>query len=119
VFAIDDHGGANIYPAIWSALLAARAEGVGGTITTVLRYEAERVMQLLRVPTEAGWRMTAMLALGYPRGRWEWPRTGAPCRRSAAATAVVRISVSWSRSRSGPADRPPEIAPPVVTIAIS
>src|SRR3954451_18258729 len=25
VFAIDDHGGANIYPAIWSALLAARA----------------------------------------------------------------------------------------------
>jgi nitroreductase len=70
VFAIDDHGGANIYPAIWSALLAARAEGVGGTITTVLRYEAERVMQLLDVPTEAGWRMTAMLALGYPRGRW-------------------------------------------------
>jgi hypothetical protein len=50
VFAIDDHGGANIYLAIWSALLAARAEGVGGTITTVLRYEAERVMQLLRVP---------------------------------------------------------------------
>jgi nitroreductase len=70
VFAIDDHGGANIYPAIWSALLAARAEGVGGTITTVLRHEAERVMQLLDVPTEAGWRMTAMLALGYPRGRW-------------------------------------------------
>jgi nitroreductase len=70
VFAIDDHGGANIYPAIWSALLAARAEGVGGVITTVLRYEAERVMELLDVPTEEGWRMTAMLAFGYPRGRW-------------------------------------------------
>src|ERR1700754_2850009 len=70
VFAIDDHGGANIYPAIWTALLAARAEGVGGTITTVLRYEAERVMELLEVPSEAGWRMTAMVALGYPRGRW-------------------------------------------------
>jgi nitroreductase len=70
VFAIDDHGGANIYPAIWSVLLAARAEGVGGTITTVLRYEAERVMELLKVPTEEGWRRTAMLALGYPRGRW-------------------------------------------------
>ncbi|WP_433296871.1 nitroreductase family protein [Pseudonocardia sp. CA-142604] len=70
VFAIDDHGGANIYPAIWSTLLAARAEGVGGTITTMLRYEEDRVMQLLEVPTEAGWRMTAMLALGYPRGRW-------------------------------------------------
>ncbi|MCI2422535.1 nitroreductase family protein [Saccharopolyspora sp. K220] len=70
VFAIDDHGGANIYPAIWSALLAARAEGIGGVITTVLRYEAEQVMELLEVPVEAGWNMTAMLALGYPRGRW-------------------------------------------------
>jgi hypothetical protein len=43
---------------------------IGGTITAVLRYEAERVMHLLEVPTEAGWLMTAMLALGYPRGRW-------------------------------------------------
>lgn len=68
--AVDDHGGANIYPAIWSALLAARAEGVGGVITTVLRYEAQRVMTLLGVPAEEGWQMTAMLALGYPRGRW-------------------------------------------------
>jgi nitroreductase len=70
VFAIDDHGGANIYPAIWSALLAARAEGVGGVITTVLRYEADKVMTLLGVPAEDGWTMTAMLALGYPLGRW-------------------------------------------------
>lgn len=70
VFAIDDHGGANIYPAIWSALLAARAEGVGGVITTVLRYEADRVLELLEVPAGQGWQMTAMLAMGYPRGRW-------------------------------------------------
>jgi nitroreductase len=70
VFSIDDHGGANIYPAIWSALLAARAEGVGGVITTVLRYEADQVMKLLGVPTEEGWTMTAMLALGYPLGKW-------------------------------------------------
>ncbi|MFC0549006.1 nitroreductase family protein [Kutzneria chonburiensis] len=70
VFAIDDHGGANIYPAIWSALLAARAEGVGGIITTMLRYQAEQVHELLGVPTDEGWQMTAMLALGYPLGRW-------------------------------------------------
>ncbi|EWM11061.1 nitroreductase [Kutzneria sp. 744] len=70
VFAIDDHGGANIYPAIWSALLAARAEGVGGTITTVLRYKADEVFKLLGVPAVQGWEMTAMLALGYPLGRW-------------------------------------------------
>jgi nitroreductase len=70
VFAIDDHGGANIYPAIWSAMLAARAEGVGGVITTVLRYAEDAVTELLGVPVEEGWRMTAMLALGYPLGRW-------------------------------------------------
>ncbi|WP_201778854.1 nitroreductase family protein [Streptomyces sp. 150FB] len=70
VFAIDDHGGANIYPAIWSILLAAHAEGVGGTISTVLRYEAAEVMKTLGVPTDEGWQMTALLALGYPRGRW-------------------------------------------------
>ena len=70
VFAIDDHGGANIYPAIWSALLAARAQGVGGVLTTVLRYEADKVTRLLGVPTEDGWTMTAMLAFGYPLGRW-------------------------------------------------
>src|SRR6516164_3577041 len=58
VFAIDDHGGANIYPAIWSAILAAHAQGVGGVITTVLRYEADLVMELLEVPTEAGWTLT-------------------------------------------------------------
>ncbi|MFB7289756.1 nitroreductase family protein [Actinacidiphila glaucinigra] len=70
VFAVDDHGGANIYPAIWSSLLAARAEGIGGVLTTVLRYEAGTVCDLLGVPTADGWRMIAMLAFGYPLGRW-------------------------------------------------
>ncbi|WP_326565308.1 nitroreductase family protein [Amycolatopsis rhabdoformis] len=70
VFSIDNHEGANIYPAIWSALLAARAEGVGGVLTTMLRLEADRVMSLLEVPADEGWELTAMLALGYPRGRW-------------------------------------------------
>jgi nitroreductase len=70
VFAVDDHGGANIYPAIWSALLAARAEGIGGVLTTVLRYEEDVVCELLGVPRQEGWRMTAMLAFGYPLGRW-------------------------------------------------
>ncbi|MGZ4578049.1 MAG: nitroreductase family protein, partial [Mycobacterium sp.] len=70
VFAIDDLGGANIYPAIWSALLAARAEGVGGVMTMVLRNFKDEVNELLGVPVEEGWEMSAMLALGYPRGKW-------------------------------------------------
>jgi nitroreductase len=70
VFAIDDLDGANIYPAIWSTLLAARAEGVGGVMTMVLRNFADEVNKLLGVPVEEGWTMSAMLALGYPRGHW-------------------------------------------------
>jgi nitroreductase len=70
VFSIDDNGGANIFPAIWSALLAARAEGIGGVMTHVLRYEAARVAEMLGVPTGEGWTMNTMLALGYPLGRW-------------------------------------------------
>ena len=70
VFAIDDLGGANIYPAIWSALLAARAEGVGGVMTMVLRNFKDEVNELLGVQVEEGWEMSAMLALGYPRGKW-------------------------------------------------
>ena len=70
VFAIDDLGGANIYPAIWSLLLAARAEGVGGVMTMVLRNFEDRVDELLGVPVAEGWKMSAMLALGYPRGTW-------------------------------------------------
>ncbi|WP_412515291.1 nitroreductase family protein [Actinomadura madurae] len=70
VFAVDDHGGANIYPAIWSAFLAARAEGVGGVMSTVLRYAEDTVTDMLGVPVEQGWRLTAMLAFGYPLGRW-------------------------------------------------
>ncbi|OBI32428.1 nitroreductase [Mycobacterium sp. E1386] len=70
VFAIDDHGGANIFPAIWSALLAARAEGVGGAMTTLLRYFPDEVNDILGVPADQGWTMSAMVALGYPLGRW-------------------------------------------------
>jgi nitroreductase len=70
VFAIDDLGGANIYPAIWSVLLAARAEGVGGVMTLVLNNFRDQVNELLGVPVEEGWKMSAMLTLGYPRGKW-------------------------------------------------
>jgi nitroreductase len=70
VFSIDDHGGANIYPAIWSAMLAARAEGIGSVLTTMLRYEQDAVLNLLNVPAGQGWHMNAMLAFGYPKGRW-------------------------------------------------
>src|SRR5262245_46610898 len=42
-FAQSDPSGGSIYPAIWSAMLAARAEGVGTTLTTVLRLRQDEL----------------------------------------------------------------------------
>lgn len=57
-------GGASVYPFAWSLLLAARAEGLGGVITTMhARREAE-VKALLGAPDELVF--AATLALGHP-----------------------------------------------------
>jgi nitroreductase len=63
-------GGASIFPALWSAQLAARAEGIGSTLTTILGAHQQRVLELLGVPPDRGWSMAGCVVLGYPRGRW-------------------------------------------------
>jgi nitroreductase len=60
----------SVYPALWSAMLAARAEGVGTTLTTVLSYNRDEVFELLGVPTDDDWRMYGCVTMGYPTGRW-------------------------------------------------
>jgi nitroreductase len=60
----------SVYPALWSAMLAARAEGVGTTLTTVLSYNRDKVFELLGVPTDEDWRMYGCVTMGYPTGRW-------------------------------------------------
>jgi nitroreductase len=51
--------GAGIYPALQNAMLAARAEGIGSTLTGFLQsYFANEVMEILGVP------------MGYPLGTW-------------------------------------------------
>ena len=63
--------GAGIYPALWSAMLAARAEGIGSTLTGFLQsYFANEVMEILGVPKDAGWYIHGVVAMGYPTGRW-------------------------------------------------
>ena len=47
-------GGASIYPFVWSLLLAARTEGLGGVTTTVaIRREAD-VKALFDIPDKCG-----------------------------------------------------------------
>jgi len=57
-------GGASVYPFAWNILLAARAEGLGGVLTTMLIREEESVKGLLGAPDE--WALAAAIALGHP-----------------------------------------------------
>ena len=63
-------GGGSIYPAVWSAMLAARAEGVGSSLTSILVVKAAEVLEILGVPADDGWEMACCVPMGYPLGRW-------------------------------------------------
>jgi nitroreductase len=65
-----DPTGGSIFPAIWSAQLAARAEGVGSSLTSVLMFRQAEVLALLGVPPDEGWVMACCATFGYPTGRW-------------------------------------------------
>jgi nitroreductase len=63
--------GSGIYPALWSAMLAARAEGVGSTLTGMLQtYFGEEVCDILGAPKDAGWYLNGIVTMGYPTGKW-------------------------------------------------
>lgn len=57
-------GGASVYPFAWNVLLAARAEGLGGVITTMLIREENEVKELLGAPDPLA--LAAVIALGHP-----------------------------------------------------
>lgn len=63
--------GSGVYPALWSAMLAARAEGIGSTLTGMLQtFFADEVFDILGVPKDAGWYLHGVVPMGYPRGKW-------------------------------------------------
>ena len=52
-------------------MLAARAEGVGASLTTVMHiFEGGRVLEILGVPTDEGWNLSSCVCFGYPTGKW-------------------------------------------------
>jgi nitroreductase len=69
-FAQHDPSGGSIYPAVWSAMLAARGEGVGSALTSVLAFKRDEVLPILGVPAGEGWIMAACVTFGYPTGNW-------------------------------------------------
>lgn len=70
-FTRNDPTGASIYPAVWSAMLAARGEGIGTCLTTILGvFRSSDVFDLLEIPKDKGWQLAASVSCGYPLGRW-------------------------------------------------
>ena len=56
--------GASIYPFAWNILLAARNEGLGGTLTTFTAVQEPAVMELFDVPDK--YAVCAVLPIGKP-----------------------------------------------------
>lgn len=59
---------ASVYPAVQNLMLAARARGLGTTLTIRLRGRQDAVRALLGIPEDV--HVFAAIPLGYPLGRW-------------------------------------------------
>jgi nitroreductase len=80
--------GSSIYPAVQNLMLAARAFGIGSTLTTVHRAVQDDVRRLLDIPEN--YETAALIPLGYPKGRW-----GTGTRR---ALSEVAFGDRWGNS---------------------
>ena len=74
--------GASIYPAVQNMLLAARALGLGATLTTLYLAFEKEAEAALGLPSD--WHSYAILPLGYPVGRF------GPVRRVPLADVVFK-----------------------------
>ena len=61
----------SIYPAIQNLMLAARAKGLGSTLTTLHKAKEKAVKAILSIPE--GVDTVALIPLGYPKGKWGKP----------------------------------------------
>ncbi len=75
---------ASVYPAVQNLILAARAEGLGTTLTTVFRIYEDEVREACEIPDR--YEVVALLPLGVPEGKW-----GVASRRPAESLT------SWNR----------------------
>jgi nitroreductase len=69
-------GGGSVYTAVQNAMLAARTEGLGCTLTTLHCLREPEVKEVLGIPEK--WATLAMVPLGYPIGKGHGPITRQP-----------------------------------------
>ncbi len=65
-----DSTGGSIFPAVWNAMLAARAQGVGSSLTSAFHFDLAAMKEILEVPDDDSWNFSCCVPLGYPSGRW-------------------------------------------------
>ncbi len=88
IFVFGKEGGeTTTFPCLWNLCLAARSEGLGTSITTLLKLQKQRVEDLMKMPRDSIWNMHAMIPIGFPTGKWGVPN------RQPAEEAV--FSESW------------------------
>lgn len=75
-------GGASLYPAVQNLLVAARAEGLGGVLTTIVCAREPDMRAILGFPES--WGVHALVPLGWPKGRH------GPLRRAPLDDMVMR-----------------------------
>ena len=64
---------ASVFPGVQNLMLAARALGLGTTLTTIHRVKEDAVKEILGIPGDV--QTFAIIPVGYPLGRWgEAPR---------------------------------------------
>ena len=105
-FSQYDPTGGSIYPAVWNAMLAARAEGVGSCLTALLQFfHPTETFEILGVPDDQGWILSGTVSFGYPTGTWGVAPAPARSTRSRTATPGAPRSASRCPSPCGRADR--------------
>lgn len=82
--------GSSIYPAVQNMLLAARAFGLGATLTTLYLAFEKEIEGTLGLPPD--WHSYAIIPIGYPLGRF------GPVARVAAPPLCERRNRVWARS---------------------
>ena len=100
-----DPTGGSIYPAVWNAMLAARAEGVGSCLTALLQFfHPTETFEILGVPERRGMDPVGHgRASATRRGPGVWP-SAARSTRSRTATPGAPTSASRCPSPCGRAD---------------
>ena len=82
-------------------MLAARADGVGSSLTSVLLFKNDETLEVLDVPEDQGWRMACCVSHGLPVGASGVLRPDCPHTRCRIATPGEPPSAQRSTNPSG------------------